>query len=134
MQYMRGLDGRYDVDPEEVCQSKKEWGLDEEATCISKFINQFEVTDVATDYIRSSEIQYWLEQNKMGISMVKFTMDLKEYASKNKLKNIVRGDKKISGKTHKVWYGIRKPVETYEDEDEEEEEQNRVHYSEETKN
>ena len=75
--------------------------------CIPTFIQEFEITNDINDYVRSSEIQDWLEQGKYGITMKKFGMEMKQYIIKKKLTNIKSTKKKICGKTPHVWLGIK---------------------------
>ena len=54
----------------------------------------------------SDDLQKWLDEKKLGISMTKLGIELNKYCKINKLENIYKKDKKISGKTKKVWCGI----------------------------
>jgi hypothetical protein len=70
-------------------------------------LQEYEITNAEPDFVRSSEIQEWLEQGKFGITMKKFGMELKQYILKHKLDNVKSIVKKINGKTYNVWSGIK---------------------------
>lgn len=55
----------------------------------------------------SSEIQEWLDEKKIGITMKKFGMEIKRYIMKNNLKNVRPDVKSINGKSKQVWFGIK---------------------------
>ena len=72
--------------------------------CILK---DFILTNDKNDYTTSENIQKWIEDNNMNISMIKFGKEITDYCTTNDLKNIIKKDKKINGKATKVWFGIR---------------------------
>jgi hypothetical protein len=65
------------------------------------------ILDNANDYVISSEIQEWLEEKKIEITMKKFGMEIKRYILKNNLRNIRSENKKMNGISKKVWFGIK---------------------------
>jgi len=88
---------------EEKCVLKKE----NNENIIKDFLNYFELSDNINDYILSSEIQEWLNEKNIGISMKKFGMEMKKYIIINNLKNIKNDAKSINGKSKQVWIGIK---------------------------
>jgi hypothetical protein len=94
-------------EPEEVMEFKRDW-VDDDGDIISKFINDFEITNNQDNYIPSKDIEYWITENKLGISMKKFGVDMKKYCAKNKLDNVYSKDKKINGKSVMAWFGVKK--------------------------
>jgi Na+/H+ antiporter NhaA len=78
---------------ENIIQAKKDcFGY--EIGCLPFFLKEYEITDNANNYVISSQIQEWLEEKKIGITMKKFGMEIKRYILKNNLRN-VRSDVKI---------------------------------------
>ena len=112
--------GRIDYEPPIVMEGKIDWvRSDTTSGFLDGFMNDFEITGIETDYIKSSVIQEWLNKQKLGISMMKFSVELKKYLMINKIENVYSKDKKIGGKTSKCWFGIKEIIETYEIEGEE---------------
>jgi hypothetical protein len=106
-QYHKGKSARFDECPSGVLTAKKDW-IGTEVTCLSRFLEDYEITNDVSDYIRSSEIEGWLVQKKTGVSMKRFTMDMKQHTIKNKLVNVVSNQKKISGKPVRILCGIKR--------------------------
>lgn len=98
--------GFVESEPDEAILAKAEW-IDEDSSFVEKFKIDFEFTDDEKDFVLSSKIESWLETNKLGISMTKFGVDINKYVKINNLKNTRTKDKKINGKTKKVWFGIK---------------------------
>jgi phage/plasmid-associated DNA primase len=86
--------------PEFVQQATKEWTGD--AGSVEGLMHKrYEVTRDMTDYVQSRDIlNFLLKEEKLTMSEKKIGMELASL-------KLVRGDKKIKGKTCKVWYGIR---------------------------
>jgi phage/plasmid-associated DNA primase len=105
-QYWLGIQGFYKEEPEEVLQAKENW-IDCEVGCIPSFLQEFEITDDVNDYVLSSDIQSWLEYGKLGITMKKFGMELRQYCLTKKLTNVDVIKKKINGKSIRAWIGIK---------------------------
>ena len=100
------MNGEFKSEPQEVVQAKKEW-FGDDIGCLPVFQEEYEITDDINDYVMSSEIQEWLEEKKIGITMKKFGMEIKRYIMKNNLKNVRPDNKKINGCCKKVWFGIK---------------------------
>ena len=70
--------GKKELIPDAVKNCKTEWvGEDAENTTVNKFLESYEVTNSTDDFIRSSDIELWLKDAKINISVTKFTMELK---------------------------------------------------------
>ena len=100
------MNGAFKGEPPEVIQAKKEW-LGDDIGCLPVFQEEYEITDDINDYVMSSEIQEWLEEKKIGITMKKFGMEIKRYIVKNNLKNVRPDLKKVCGINKQVWFGIK---------------------------
>ena len=101
--------GKKDIEPDEIKKFKYEWvGDGGEAKTINKFLESFEITNNKDNFTLSKDIESWLINNKIGLTMTKFTMELKKYCKLNKLDNIESKDKKINGRVIKAWLGIKK--------------------------
>jgi phage/plasmid-associated DNA primase len=99
---------KIEVIPEEVNNSKKEWiGDESEINIISKFLNEYELTDDNNDFTVSDDIKIWLDKQKSGLSIKKLSNDLKKYCIVKKLNIIVSKPKKIRGKLFQVWLGVK---------------------------
>jgi len=104
--YYLGREGHFKNEPIEVTQAKEDW-IGTDIGCISAFLQEYEITNDENDFVRSSEIQEWLEQGKFGITMKKFGMEMKQYSVKNKLEYVQTTVKKINGKLIRIWSGIK---------------------------
>ena len=104
--YCWGIEQQYDTLPEEVKNAKKDWI---ETTCnyIEKFLESFEITNTDTDFVRSRDIEEWIKENKLGITMTKFGLELKKYIAMKGITNVVNKYKKIEGKSVMCWVGIK---------------------------
>ena len=99
--------GKIEFIPEAVKNCKTEWvGEDSGNTTLNKFLESFEITNKPEHYIKSSEIEYFLKENKLNISITKFTMEIKKYCSIKKFSNVEGKVKKMNGKAVRVWFGI----------------------------
>lgn len=106
-QYWRGRQGEFKDEPAEMTQAKEDW-IGSDIGCISGFLRDYEITNNISDYVRSSEIEEWIEQGKYGLTMKKFGMEMKQYTMKNRFENVVNDQKKINGKVPRVWFGIKR--------------------------
>jgi hypothetical protein len=105
-QYWKWMNGEYKSEPAAVIQAKKDW-FGDEIGCLPVFLEEYEITDNANDYVISSEIQEWLEEKKIGITMKKFGMEIKRYILKNNLRNVRSDVKRICGINKNIWIGIK---------------------------
>jgi phage/plasmid-associated DNA primase len=106
-EYLQFTDKDYiENEPIETIMSKQEW-IQEEKSYINNFKNDFDFTNDEKDYTTSEEIQKWIDDKNLGITFTKFGMEINKYCKINKLENIYSKNKKILGKTKKVWSGIK---------------------------
>ena len=102
------FNGKPDIEPDEVKNFKSEWvGDGGEGQTISKFLEEFEITDNVEHFTFSKDIENWLVGNKIGLTPTKFAMELKKYCTIKKYKNIESKNKKSNGKVLKAWFGIK---------------------------
>jgi hypothetical protein len=109
--YFNYLDDGMPEEPIDLIQSKQDW-VDEENNVISKFKQDFELTDNPIDFVKSSFIDEWIKKNKLDTSMKKFSMLLKKECLLKKYDNVKSIVKKIAGKTPQVWIGVKFIIET----------------------
>jgi carbonic anhydrase len=104
--YVWGIQEQHDTLPQEVKNAKKDWI---ETTCnyIEKFLESFEMTNIETDYVRSRDIEEWIKENKLGITMTKFGLELKKYIAMKGITNVLNKQKKLEGKGVMCWIGIK---------------------------
>jgi hypothetical protein len=95
---------RIEIEPEEVKKCKNEI-TGGNKSIIELFLNDYEITNNEDDFIKSNDIEEWLKPLK--ISITKFGMEMNKYININQIKNVYSKDKKINGKTKKVWIGIK---------------------------
>ena len=105
-QYSRWMNGEFRSEPVEVIQAKKDW-IGDEIGCLPVFQEEYEITDNINDYVLSGEIQEWIDEKKIGITMKKFGMEMKRYIISNNLKNVRNDVKKVCGISKNVWIGIK---------------------------
>lgn len=105
-QYYKWKQGEFSIEPLEVTQAKEDW-IGTDIGCLPAFLKDYELTNDETDYIKSSEVQEWLELGKYGITMKKFGMEMKQYTLKHTLDKVKSGGKKINGLNKQVWYGVK---------------------------
>jgi len=113
--------------PDEVKQSKKDW-VGQEKTVVELFLESFKITDEKPIdikknfneeryFVKSSEIDNWLKENKKDYSMKRFAIDLKQYCKLKGLGFVENKNKKISGKVQICWFGIKEIEEEEESDD-----------------
>ena len=87
--------GRVENEPEAVKLSKVEWvGDGGEHKTINKFLELFEITNDKSHFTPSSEIDLWLTNDKIGLTITKLSMELKKYCKIKGFTNIESKDKK----------------------------------------
>jgi len=100
------INKRVEVEPEGIKKAiVNTFGVVEDI--ITKFQNDFEITNDPDDFIKSADIEEWIKQIKLGITMTKLGRDLNKYAELNKLENVMSKAKKIDKKTVQCWIGIK---------------------------
>jgi hypothetical protein len=111
--YRLFMENGLDIEPPEVSEGKKDW-IQVDSNYVTMFSKEFTISNSPSklEYVRSSCIQKWIEDNKLGITMTKFCLDLKKYCKLQNYTNVFNTQKKLDGKTTMVWYGINNiPVE-----------------------
>lgn len=98
--------GRVEVELEEIRNSTKDI-VGCEANVIDTWQCSYEITNNPEDYVLSSDIQKWLDTEKLGISIVKFALEMKRYCHIKKHTGVFSKDKKVNGKSGKAWFGCR---------------------------
>ena len=107
-EHMRFVDGgRKLVVPADAIVAKESW-ICQDKNYIDAFLNDYEITNEETDYVKSSDIEWWINMQDLGITMKKFGAELTKYAIINKLCNVYVKGKKVSGKNVNCWFGIKK--------------------------
>ena len=102
--------GKKETIPDEVIRARNDWvGDSGEFNIMGKFVESYEITNNIEDYISSSYIKTWLNIHFKGTSMEKFTKQLKAYCCKKFGENCLvdNKDRKINGRTVRVWHGIK---------------------------
>ena len=100
--------GSVDFDPPEILAAKENWiGVAANISFVGKFLFDFEITDNEEDFIKSSEINEWIIQQELGITVQKFTNELKKHCILNNFSNVKSKTKKINGKALHVWEGLK---------------------------
>lgn len=94
------------ITPSQCNIFKKEW-VAQDVGCMIAFLKSFELTNNKDDIIKSSDIEDWLKNKKIGIKMKKFTMEFKDYIKKHNLQNIESKHTKTGNK----WTGIKMIIE-----------------------
>jgi phage/plasmid-associated DNA primase len=103
--FMEG--GKKVIIPDATIVAKQSW-ICQDMNYIDAFKNDFEFTNVETDFVKSSDIEWWINVQDLGITMKKFGGELTKYATIHKMNNVYVKDKKVSGKNVKCWFGIKK--------------------------
>ena len=75
---------------------------------IETFKEYFEITNNANDYVTSSEICEWIIEIVVNSDYCKFIKLLKQHCNSNNMRNVYNKDKKIYGRSVRVWFGIKK--------------------------
>ena len=97
-----------EYDPPGVIAAKENWiGDATEMNFIQKFLLDYEMTGNEEDFIKSSDINDWIGLQGLGITVQKFTNELKKHCVLQNL-NISKKLKKINGKPCVAWFGIKR--------------------------
>lgn len=107
--YVRG--NKKEIEPEGIKRANMNIIGCDGGSVINKFLNDYEITNNADDYILSKEIEDWLKVNSSKVSMTKFGLEMKKYATINKFDNISNKAKKVSGKSKVCWFGMKERCE-----------------------
>ena len=94
------------VEPIEVKNGKKEW-IESTGDVIDTFLEDYEITDNVDDYTTSEQITSWIQNKKLGITMMKLSLELKKHCKNKKYENVESKQKKINRRAVHVWVGIK---------------------------
>ena len=101
--------GSVDTDPPEVLAAKENWiGIAADVSFIGKFLFDFEITDNEDNFIKSSDINEWIIQQDLGITVQKFTNELKKHCVLSNFSNVKSKTKKLNGRAVQVWLGVKR--------------------------
>jgi phage/plasmid-associated DNA primase len=108
--------GRVELNPDGVKNAKRELiETTMDKNPVTTFLRDYQITDNANDFVASSTIDAWIKELDLNISMTKFGRELKKYAEKQRFSNVHSKDKKVFGKTIKVWMGIKSSNDEFEE-------------------
>lgn len=108
--------GRNDVEPDDVVVAKELFVGTERSNVIDKFLQDYEITNDESDYLRSSDIEEWINSNKLGISPKKWAIEMTKHCQMKKYDKVENKVKKVGKKGVRCWVGIKRIVETGEEE------------------
>ena len=101
--------GCVDFDPPAVLAAKENWiGLAADISFVGQFLFDFEITDDEGDFIKSSELNEWIIQQDLGITVQKFTNELKKHCVLKNFSNVKSKLKKLNGRPVTVWVGVKR--------------------------
>jgi len=100
--------------PDESIRSKEEW-ISSDKSLIDTFQHDFEITNDEKDFVQSRDIEMWIRNNNLGITMMKFSSEMKKYVAINKFEKVYNKIKKVNGKVPMCWFGVRMLIETSDD-------------------
>ena len=99
-------------EPEEVKASKANW-IGDDNDLMSRFQDQFEITNSKEDFTASCEMSTWLTKAKLGASQKKMAIDLQQHCKRKRLNNVASGTKWVNRVKTRGWYGVMKIVPIY---------------------
>lgn len=94
------------AEPVEVIKAKQDW-ISTDKSFMDSFVVDFQLTNNEEDYVSSKDIEAWIKDHNLGITMKKFGMEMNKYKAIHKLDKIEGKSKKIRGKVVQVWIGIK---------------------------
>lgn len=104
------INGR--VEPQSISESKMEWFNVSKDCIINELLVDYEITNNPDDYVKSEDLESWINSKKLNMSMKKLANEFNKYCKGYHYGNCVTGiQKKIKGKNLKVWSGIKLIVE-----------------------
>ena len=104
---LKKKEGYIEFEPIAVTNGKKAWIKESEGFLVT-FFKDFEITSNENDKVKSSDIDEWIKQTKLLVSMTKFSIELKKYMIINNFDKVYSKDFKVFGKTTKWWVGIKR--------------------------
>lgn len=76
-----------------------------------RILSKFTISNVSTDYVRSSRIQQVIQELNIDMTMRKFGSLAARHKSTHNLHNVKAGNKNIAGTIAAVWFGMYEPTE-----------------------
>jgi hypothetical protein len=105
--------------PQILKNDKISWiGDEDEKGVINKFLEDYDITNDNKDFVQSSYIEQWINDNKLGVSYKKFCIELNRYCKLNNFTSVDNIKKRVGLKTPKCWVGIK--LSSLEDDDDKE--------------
>lgn len=92
--------------PDSMTKAKEEWLGVEDNNVINMFAQQAIFTDDPDDFLSNAAITSWLHRNGFECTITKMNTELKRHVG-NVYSRIAMGQKKISGKKSRGWFGIQ---------------------------
>ena len=96
-----------DIEPPEIAIWNEKWFKVSKDATIADFLEYYEITGNSDDFIPSKEIQSWIDDNKLKISITKLAGEFNKYCAINKLETKTGCRKKYGSRTVCGWTGIR---------------------------
>jgi hypothetical protein len=101
-------DNFVDSPPNEIEIAKEEWFDVTKGGILTELWNDYEITDVADDYVTNEELRDWLVSIKSKTTVNKLKIELNKYLDLGKYVNAKAGPKKIGSKTQRVVFGLKR--------------------------
>jgi hypothetical protein len=96
-----------ETEPDEIAVSTHNWfGVSKTAT-MDTFLDDYEITGNDMDYVKSSDVQDWIDDKKLKISITKLASELNKHCTINDLQIQTGLRKKVNNKTIRCWFGIK---------------------------
>ena len=101
------LNNKVETEPDTVRNSKKELvEITTDINFITGFLRDYEITGKADDFISNADVDRWIKENGVGISLTKFSRDIKKHCFLHNIKGVENVIKKRMGKTVRGYVGI----------------------------
>ena len=89
--------GKIERIPSKVKNNKDDWiGDNVENNVITRFLQEYTITNESDDYLPSRDIDAWMKDSNLLITMTKFGIELKKYCKIKKCNNVEVKQKKIN--------------------------------------
>lgn len=97
-----------EVEPEKVLLQNSDWGGDD-MDAVKVFLDEYEFTNSADNYVVSADINEWVKTQKLGISVKKLKVELVRHFIKNNIEydKFDSMRKTVGGRTVRVWTGLK---------------------------
>ena len=96
-----------ETEPDEIATSTTNWFGVSKSFTMDKFLDDYEISGDESHFVKSTDIQAWIDDNKLKISICKLAAELNKHCTIREI-NIKTGfSKKINNKTFRCWMGVR---------------------------